>query len=69
MCTVHVDSPLWVLLQLKSPFGVCAQQVSHFLVVDLNVRCEHQKLYVIRDGYCLEDVLKGSGYDTALVRR
>lgn len=69
MCTVYVYSPLRVFLQLKSPFGVCAQQVSHFLVVYLNVRGEDQKLYVIRHGYCLEDVFKGSGYDTALVRR
>lgn len=69
MCTVYVDSPLRILLQLKSPFGVRTQQVSHFLVIDLNIRCEHQELNVVCDRYCLEDVFEGPRYDTALIRR
>jgi len=66
---VYVYSPFRVLLQLKSPFCVCAQQVSDLFVVDLNIRGEHQKLNIIRDGYCLEDVFEGSGYDSPLVGR
>lgn len=37
ICTVYVDSPLRIFLQLKSPFGVRAQQVSHFFIVDLDI--------------------------------
>lgn len=68
-CTMYVDSSFRTLLQLQSPFAVRTQQVPDFFVVDLDVGCEDQELYIVRYGYGFENVFKSSGYHPTLVRR
>lgn len=66
--TVYVHPSFGTLLQFQPSFIVQTQKVSHFFVVNFNVRGEHQKLYVIRDGYGFENVFKSPGYNTSLAR-